>query len=132
MQVAAREQLEESKSTIENLLDWLSNVDKDAEHGEKKCQPVIKQNGNHFHEDDTDGLVGEDDELNGNLLEVRQQNASQADGGEKPEEDNLNKQYQKIKVLHMSTSCFECLSLSFCAFCAVFGNNMRQVRNYMK
>uniref|UniRef100_A0A8D2QKF1 Dystonin n=1 Tax=Zonotrichia albicollis TaxID=44394 RepID=A0A8D2QKF1_ZONAL len=30
--VAAIEQLEESKNTIENLLDWLSNVDKEAEH----------------------------------------------------------------------------------------------------
>uniref|UniRef100_A0A8C3CXJ5 Dystonin n=1 Tax=Cairina moschata TaxID=8855 RepID=A0A8C3CXJ5_CAIMO len=30
--VAAIEQLEESKNTIENLLDWLSNVDKEAEY----------------------------------------------------------------------------------------------------
>ncbi|XP_077164500.1 dystonin isoform X25 [Paroedura picta] len=98
--VAAREQLEESKSTIENLLNWLSNVDKDAEHGEKKCQPVIKQNGNHFQEGDVEGLVAEDDELNGNLLEVQQENASQVDGQVKPKEDNLNKQYQKIKAQH--------------------------------
>ncbi|XP_015263784.1 PREDICTED: dystonin isoform X2 [Gekko japonicus] len=98
--VAAREQLEESRSTIENLLDWLSNVDKDAEHGEKKCQPVIKQNGNHFQEGDVEGLAGEDDELNGNLFEVQQQNASQVDGQVEPKEDNLNKQYQKIKAQH--------------------------------
>ncbi|KAL8172745.1 UNVERIFIED_CONTAM: hypothetical protein K2H54_016108, partial [Gekko kuhli] len=98
--VAAREQLEESKSTIENLLDWLSNMDKDAERGEKKCQPVIKQNGNHFQEGDEEGLAGEDDELNGNLFEVQQQNASQVDGQAGPTEDNLNKQYQKIKAQH--------------------------------
>nr|XP_056712073.1 dystonin [Euleptes europaea] len=98
--VAARQQLEESKSTIENLLDWLSNVDKDAEHGEKKCQPVIKQNGNHFQEENVEGLAGEDDEVNGNLLEVRQKNGSHVDGHIKPKEDNLNKQYQKIKAQH--------------------------------
>uniref|UniRef100_A0A452I7R8 Uncharacterized protein n=1 Tax=Gopherus agassizii TaxID=38772 RepID=A0A452I7R8_9SAUR len=34
--VAAIEQLEESKNTIENLLDWLSNVDKAAEQGDEK------------------------------------------------------------------------------------------------
>ncbi|XP_060091226.1 dystonin isoform X6 [Heteronotia binoei] len=98
--IAAREQLEESKTRIENLLGWLSNVDKDGEHEEKKCQPVIKQNGNHFQEGDVEGLVGEDDELNGNLLEVEQQDASEVDGQVKPKEDNLNKQYQKIKDQH--------------------------------
>ncbi|XP_054858022.1 dystonin isoform X2 [Eublepharis macularius] len=98
--VAAREQLEESKTTIENLLDWLSKIDKDVEHGEKKCQPVIKQNGNHFQEGDEEGLVGEDDEVNGNLLEIQQQNESQVDGEVKSKEDNLNKQYQKVKAQH--------------------------------
>ncbi|XP_048352648.1 dystonin isoform X2 [Sphaerodactylus townsendi] len=98
--VAAREQLEESKSTIENLLNWLSNIDKDAEHLEKECQPVIKQNGNHFQEGDMEDLVGEDDEVNGNFFDVEQQNESQVDGQVKLKEDNLNKQYQKIKAQH--------------------------------
>ncbi|XP_060608766.2 dystonin isoform X27 [Anolis sagrei] len=98
--VAAREQLEESKNTIENLLDWLSNVDKDADHGKKKCKPAIKQNGNHFQEEDVEGLVGEEDEVNGNLLDIEQENEIQIDGQLKPSEDNLNMQYQKAKAQH--------------------------------
>nr|XP_034965645.1 dystonin isoform X28 [Zootoca vivipara] len=98
--VAAREQLEESKSTIENLLDWLSNVDKDAEHGGKKGKPAIKQNGTHFQEGEVEGLAGEDDEVNGNLMEIQQQNETHVDGQLKPPEDNLNMQYQKAKAQH--------------------------------
>uniref|UniRef100_A0A8C6JWQ9 Uncharacterized protein n=1 Tax=Melopsittacus undulatus TaxID=13146 RepID=A0A8C6JWQ9_MELUD len=49
--VAAIEQLEESKNTIENLLDWLSNVDKEAEYGQKFKQ-AIEQNGTHYEEED--------------------------------------------------------------------------------
>ncbi|XP_044277484.1 dystonin isoform X7 [Varanus komodoensis] len=97
--VAAREQLEESKSTIENLLDWLSNVDKDAEHG-KKCQPAIKQNGTHFQEGNVESMVEEEDEVNGNLLEIQQENETEVDGQLKPSEDNLNMQYQKAKAQH--------------------------------
>ncbi|XP_062981109.1 dystonin isoform X8 [Elgaria multicarinata webbii] len=98
--VAAREQLEESKSTIENLLDWLSDVDKDAEHGGKKCKPAIKQNGTHFQEEDVEGSLEEDDEVNGNLLDIQQQNETHVDGQLKPSEDNLNTQYQKAKSQH--------------------------------
>ncbi|XP_053237092.1 dystonin isoform X24 [Podarcis raffonei] len=98
--VAAREQLEESKSTIENLLDWLSKVDKDAEHGGKKGKPAIKQNGNHFQEGEVEELAGEDDEVNGNLMEIQQQNETHVDGQLKPSEDNLNMQYQKAKAQH--------------------------------
>lgn len=103
LQVAAREQLEESQSTIDNLLDWLSHVDRDAERGDKKCEPAIKQNGNHFQKGDMEGLVGEDDEMNGNLLEMPQHNETHVDGQLKPTEDNLNKQYQKVKVLYVGT-----------------------------
>ncbi|XP_042313307.1 dystonin [Sceloporus undulatus] len=98
--VAAREQLEENKNTIENLLDWLSNVEKDAEYGKKKCKPEIRQNGTHFQEEDVEGLVGEEDEVNGNLLEIEQENETQVDGQLKLSEDNLNMQYQKAKAQH--------------------------------
>uniref|UniRef100_A0A8C3K7A7 Dystonin n=1 Tax=Calidris pygmaea TaxID=425635 RepID=A0A8C3K7A7_9CHAR len=69
--VAAIEQLEESKNTIENLLDWLSNVDKEAEHG-RQFEQVIEQNGTHFEEGDGKCLEGEEDDVNGNLLEIQQ------------------------------------------------------------
>uniref|UniRef100_A0A8C3D0G6 Dystonin n=1 Tax=Cairina moschata TaxID=8855 RepID=A0A8C3D0G6_CAIMO len=75
--VAAIEQLEESKNTIENLLDWLSNVDKEAEYG-RKFKQAIEQNGTHFEEGDMKVLEGEEDDVNGNLLEIEQDIESQA------------------------------------------------------
>ncbi|XP_025033490.1 dystonin isoform X3 [Python bivittatus] len=97
--VAARQQLEESKNIIENLLDWLSNVDKDAEHRDTKCKPTVKQNGTRFHEGDGEDLIGGEDEVNGNLLEI-QQNETHVDGQHILSEDNLNMQYQKAKAQH--------------------------------
>ncbi|XP_056344705.1 dystonin-like isoform X2 [Oenanthe melanoleuca] len=89
--VAAIEQLEESKNTIENLLDWLSNVDKEAEHG-RKFKQEIEQNGTHFEEI----LEGEEDDVNGNLQDIE----TQVDGLVKSIDDNLNQQYQKVKAQH--------------------------------
>ncbi|NWX27739.1 DYST protein, partial [Notiomystis cincta] len=97
--VAAIEQLEESKNTIENLLDWLSNVDKEAEHG-RKFKQVIEQNGTHFEEGDVKVLEGEEDDVNGNLLEMQQDIETQVDGLVKSTDDNLNQQYQKVKAQH--------------------------------
>ncbi|NXL26034.1 DYST protein, partial [Setophaga kirtlandii] len=97
--VAAIEQLEESKNTIENLLDWLSNVDKEAEHG-RKFKQVIEQNGTHFEEGDVKVLEGEEDDVNGNLLEMQQGIETQVDGLVKSIDDNLNQQYQKVKAQH--------------------------------
>ncbi|NWZ81643.1 DYST protein, partial [Poecile atricapillus] len=94
--VAAIEQLEESKNTIENLLDWLSNVDKEAEHG-RKFKQVIEQNGTHFEEGDVKVLEGEEDDVNGNLLEDIE---TRVDGLVKSTDDNLNQQYQKVKAQH--------------------------------
>ncbi|NWU85775.1 DYST protein, partial [Onychorhynchus coronatus] len=97
--VAAIEQLEESKNTIENLLDWLSNVDKEAEHG-WKFKKVIEQNGTHFEEGDMKVLEGEEDDVNGNLLEMQPDLETQVDGLVKSTDDNLNQQYQKVKAQH--------------------------------
>ncbi|NWZ44819.1 DYST protein, partial [Brachypodius atriceps] len=97
--VAAIEQLEESKNTIENLLDWLSNVDKEAEHG-RKFKQVIEQNGTHFEEGDVKVFEGEEDDVNGNLLEMQEDTETQVDGLVKSIDDNLNQQYQKVKAQH--------------------------------
>ncbi|NWH29740.1 DYST protein, partial [Chloropsis hardwickii] len=97
--VAAIEQLEESKNTIENLLDWLSNVDKEAEHG-RKFKQVIEQNGTHFEEGDVKVLEGEEDDVNGNLLEMQEDIETRVDGLVKSIDDNLNQQYQKVKAQH--------------------------------
>ncbi|KAM5324537.1 dystonin isoform 8-T8 [Glossophaga mutica] len=95
--VAAVKQLEESKTKIENLLDWLSNVDKDSERAGITQKQVIEQNGTHFQEGNSKSAIGEEDEVNGNLLEtdvdgpVREKNSA---------EENLNQQYQKVKAQH--------------------------------
>uniref|UniRef100_A0A5F9DAD7 Dystonin n=1 Tax=Oryctolagus cuniculus TaxID=9986 RepID=A0A5F9DAD7_RABIT len=92
--VAAVKQLEESKTKIENLLDWLSNVDKDSERAGANHKGVIQQNGTHFQEGDGMSGIGEEDEVNGNLLET------DVDGQVGTTEENLNQQYQKIKAQH--------------------------------
>ncbi|XP_026362968.3 dystonin isoform X24 [Ursus arctos] len=92
--VAAAKQLEESKTKIENLLDWLSNVDTDSDRAGVKQRQVIEQNGTHFQEGDGTSVMGEEDEVNGNLLET------DVDGQVGTTEENLNQQYQKVKARH--------------------------------
>ncbi|XP_037699155.1 dystonin isoform X5 [Choloepus didactylus] len=92
--VAAVKQLEESKTKIENLLDWLSDVDKDSERAGANHRQVIEQNGTHFPEGDGKLTIGKEDEVNGNLLET------DVDGHVGTTEENLNQQYQKIKAQH--------------------------------
>lgn len=72
-------------------------MDKEAEHG-RKFKQEIEQNGTHFEEGDVKALEGEEDEVNGNLLEM-EDTETQVDGLVKSTEDNLNQQYQKVKVL---------------------------------
>ncbi|XP_062953870.1 dystonin isoform X2 [Cynocephalus volans] len=92
--VAAVKQLEESKAKIEDLLDWLSNMDKDSERAETKHKQIIEQNGTLFQEGDGKSVIGEEDEVNGNLLET------DVDGQVGTTEENLNQQYQKVKAQH--------------------------------
>uniref|UniRef100_A0A4X2KXT1 Dystonin n=1 Tax=Vombatus ursinus TaxID=29139 RepID=A0A4X2KXT1_VOMUR len=92
--VAAVAQLEESKNKIEDLLDWLSNVDKEGGRSGKKSHQEIEQNGTHFQEDDLNSMIGEEDEVNGNLMEM------DVDGQVRTTEENLNQQYQKVKAQH--------------------------------
>ncbi|XP_027457193.1 dystonin isoform X23 [Zalophus californianus] len=92
--IAAAKQLEESKTKIENLLDWLSNVDKDSARAGVKQRQVIEQNGTHFQEGDGTSMMGEEDEVNGNLLET------DVDGPLGTTGENLNRQYQKVKARH--------------------------------
>ncbi|XP_045150784.1 dystonin isoform X5 [Echinops telfairi] len=92
--VAAVKQLEESKSKIEDLLDWLSHVDKDPGRAGPERKQVIEQNGTHFEEGEGKSVIGEEDEVNGNLVET------DADGHLGTTEENLNQQYQKVKAQH--------------------------------
>lgn len=91
-QVAAVKQLEESKTKIENLLDWLANVDRDSGRAGMEQKQVIEQNGTHIQEGDGKSVMGEEDEVNGNLLDM------DVDGHIATTQENLNQQYQKMKV----------------------------------
>lgn len=73
-------------------MDWLSDVDKDSQRVGMKQKQVIEQNGTHFQEGDGKLAIGEEDEVNGNLLET------DVDGPVGTTEENLNQQYQKVKV----------------------------------
>nr|XP_020735294.1 dystonin-like isoform X4 [Odocoileus virginianus texanus] len=92
--VAAAKQLEESKTKIENLLDWLANVDRDSGRAAVEPKQVIEQNGTHFQEGDGKSMMGEEDEFNGNLLDT------DVDGHVGTTEENLNQQYQRMKAQH--------------------------------
>ncbi|XP_040585382.1 dystonin isoform X4 [Mesocricetus auratus] len=93
--VVAVRQLEESRTKIENLMDWLSNVETDAEERAGMEHPqTVEQNGTHAHEGDGKSVAGEEDEVNGNLLET------DADGHAGTTEENLNQQYQRVKAQH--------------------------------
>ncbi|XP_028721202.1 dystonin isoform X19 [Peromyscus leucopus] len=92
--VAAVRQLEESKTKIENLMDWLSNVEKDSEGAGGKHTQMMEQNGTHSHDGDGKSVAGEEDEVNGNLLET---DAEELAG---TTEENLNQQYQRVKAQH--------------------------------
>ncbi|XP_040105136.1 dystonin isoform X14 [Oryx dammah] len=92
--VVAAKQLEESKTKIENLLDWLANVDRDSGRAAMEPKQIIEQNGTHFQEGDGKSMMGEEDEFNGNLLDT------DVDGHVGTTEENLNQQYQKMKAQH--------------------------------
>lgn len=83
-------QLEESRTKIENLMDWLSNVEKDSGRAGMEHLQMMEQNGTHLREGDGKSVTGEEDEVNGNMLEA------DPDGG--TTEENLNQQYQRVKV----------------------------------
>jgi hypothetical protein len=96
-------QLEESKTKIENLLNWLSNVEEDSEGVWTKHTQPMEQNGTYLHEGDSKLGAGEEDEVNGNLLETDAEGHSEATKG------NLNQQYEKVKVSYLNGEAGEAI-----------------------
>uniref|UniRef100_A0A671KK15 Dystonin n=1 Tax=Sinocyclocheilus anshuiensis TaxID=1608454 RepID=A0A671KK15_9TELE len=68
--VVAVEQLEESKTKIEGLLDWISNVGKEKEMGGIQKDQMVKQNGNMPENTSVKRIIGEEDDPNGNALDT--------------------------------------------------------------
>lgn len=99
VQAAAVEQLEESKNKIEGLLDWISNIGNENSSSLDHTDHTSKENGNLPEETSARGLIGEDDDANGNAL----QKTETDDVGSETRSKNkasldLDKQYDRVKV----------------------------------
>ncbi|KAM4729954.1 dystonin isoform 3-T3 [Anableps anableps] len=97
---AAVERLEESKSKIEGLLDWISNIGNENVSTLDQTDHISKENGNLPEETSTKGLIEDDDDANGNALQT-----SENDFGSDSKEENaasldLDKQYDRVKSHH--------------------------------
>ncbi|XP_063346919.1 dystonin isoform X3 [Pelmatolapia mariae] len=97
---AAVEQLEESKSKIEGLLDWISNVGNKNKSSLDQTDHVSQENGNLPEEPSAKGLITEADDANGNALQTTEKDFGRETSGEDNESPNLDKQYQRLKAHH--------------------------------
>ncbi|XP_016373036.1 dystonin-like [Sinocyclocheilus rhinocerous] len=97
--VAAVEQLEESKTKIEGLLDWISNVGKEKEMGGIQKDQMVKQNGNMPENTSVKRIIGEEDDPNGNALDTTDNTSLRT--GEKQDGINLDldQQFNRVQAL---------------------------------
>uniref|UniRef100_A0A671KRR7 Dystonin n=1 Tax=Sinocyclocheilus anshuiensis TaxID=1608454 RepID=A0A671KRR7_9TELE len=98
--VVAVEQLEESKTKIEGLLDWISNVGKEKEMGGIQKDQMVKQNGNMPENTSVKRIIGEEDDPNGNALDTTDNTSLRT--GEKQDGKNLDldQQFNRVQAHH--------------------------------
>lgn len=97
-QAAAVERLEESKNKIEGLLDWISNIGNENESRPDQTDQISKENGNLPDETSAQGLIGEDDDANGNTLQTTEKDSGRETGGKSDGSLDLDEQYDRVKV----------------------------------
>ncbi|XP_054456427.1 dystonin [Anoplopoma fimbria] len=97
---AAVERLEESKNKIEDLLDWVSNIGNENESGLDKTDHISKENGNLPEETSATGLIGTDDDANGNALQTTESDFGRENSGENDASLQLDKEYDRVKARH--------------------------------
>ncbi|XP_070696753.1 dystonin [Pempheris klunzingeri] len=97
---AAVERLEESKNKIEGLLDWISNIGNENESGLDQTDHISKENGNLPEETSAKGLIGEDDDANGNALQTAEKDFGREAGGKNDASLDLDKQHDRVKARH--------------------------------
>lgn len=97
-QAAAVEQLEESKNKIEGLLDWIANIGNENESGLDQTDHTSQENGNLPEETSAKGLIGEDDDANGNALQTMENDFGRETSGKNNASLDLDKQYDRVKV----------------------------------
>ncbi|XP_045927365.1 dystonin [Micropterus dolomieu] len=96
---AAVERLEESKNKIEGLLDWISNIGNENESLDQTDR-TSKENGNLPEETSEKGLIGEEDDANGNAFQTTEKDFGRETGGKSDASLDLDKQYDRVKARH--------------------------------
>ncbi|XP_017268354.1 dystonin isoform X5 [Kryptolebias marmoratus] len=97
---AAVERLEESKNKIEGLLDWISNIGNENMSGLDQTDHISKENGNLPEETSAKGLIGKDDDANGNALQTPGKDFVRDNKEENTASLDLDKQYDRVKARH--------------------------------
>ncbi|KAM8858982.1 dystonin isoform 4-T4 [Spinachia spinachia] len=97
---AAVERLEESKNKIEGLLDWISNIGNENKSGLDQTDHISKENGNLPEETSATGLIGADDDANGNALRAAENDFGRETSGKNDASLQLDKQYDRVKARH--------------------------------
>ncbi|KAM9345301.1 dystonin [Symphorus nematophorus] len=97
---AAVERLEESKNKIEGLLDWISNIGNENESPLDQTDHISQENGNLPEEKSARGLIGDDDDANGNALQTPEKESGSETSGKSDASLDLDKQYDRVKAHH--------------------------------
>ncbi|KAM9365281.1 dystonin [Pholidichthys leucotaenia] len=97
---AAVEQLEESKSKIEGLLGWISNIGNENKSGVDQTDHISQENGNLPEETSAERLTGEDDDANGNALQTTENDSGRETSDKSDASLDLDKQYDRLKAHH--------------------------------
>ncbi|KAL6101743.1 dst [Pungitius sinensis] len=97
---AAVERLEESKNKIEGLLDWISNIGNENKSGLDQTDHISKENGNLPEETSATGLIGADDDANGNAVRAIENDFGRETSGKNDALLQLDKQYDRVKAHH--------------------------------
>uniref|UniRef100_A0A1A8GUE7 Dystonin n=1 Tax=Nothobranchius korthausae TaxID=1143690 RepID=A0A1A8GUE7_9TELE len=97
---AAVERLEDSKNKIEGLLDWISNIGNENMSSLDQTDHKSKENGNLPEEILAGGLIGEDDDANGNAFQSMENDFGRDTKGENAASLDIDKQYDRVKARH--------------------------------
>uniref|UniRef100_A0A3Q1AK24 Dystonin n=1 Tax=Amphiprion ocellaris TaxID=80972 RepID=A0A3Q1AK24_AMPOC len=97
---AAVERLEESKNKIEGLLDWISNIGNENNSSLDQTDHLSKENGNLPEETSAKGLIGEEDDANGNAFQTTENDVGRETEGKNDPSLDLDKQYDRVKTHH--------------------------------
>ncbi|XP_055358250.1 dystonin isoform X26 [Betta splendens] len=96
---AAVERLEESKNKIEGLLDWISNIGNENKSVDE-TDHMSKENGNLPEETSAKGLIGREDDANGNSMAITENELGKESSSRNGASLGLDKQYDRVKARH--------------------------------